>query len=251
MSATDIVPVNGGDLEQDPVQYMAVVLNRAKSWLAEAQSIDSVRETKAIAVGYESVIREKELAFDAQLSATEIVRRCERRIGELVREGQRNGTISARIDNARGHRDGLVSPYEAAGVPENSRSALAREIYPMADASSEEFDQALVDAREEGNLSRANVVRKVKGEPTPERTRRTHTVNLETVHGKQVAAAHARRFTDLTHALAGYAAGIESLDIALIGAAMEPDELTEWTRSLRDSLRKLNRFRSDLQEVRN
>ena len=39
------------------------------------------------------MIREKELAFDAQLSATEIVRRCERRIGELVREGQRNGSV--------------------------------------------------------------------------------------------------------------------------------------------------------------
>jgi hypothetical protein len=30
-----------------------------------------VRSTRAIAVGYESVIREKELAFDARLSATE------------------------------------------------------------------------------------------------------------------------------------------------------------------------------------
>ena len=34
----------------------------------------------------------------------------------------------------------------------------------MADASSEDFDQAIEEAKAEGNLSRANLVRKVKGE---------------------------------------------------------------------------------------
>jgi hypothetical protein len=97
---------------------MSTVLHRAKSWLQEAQNIDAVRDTKAIAVGYESVIREKELAFDAQLAATEIVRRCERRIGELVREGQGRGEI-ARVGDIGG--TALVGQGFRGSVPGGSR----------------------------------------------------------------------------------------------------------------------------------
>jgi len=162
---TDLVVPEAGALEADPVQYMAVVLHRAKGWLAEAQSIEQVRETKAVAVGYESVIREKELAFDAQLSATEIVRRCERRIGELVRQGQRDGTVLSRGQTVGDRTRGcdLRRPHEAVGVSENDRKAVS-DAYAMADSPNEEFEEAISEAREEGNLSRANVVRKVKGE---------------------------------------------------------------------------------------
>ncbi len=72
MTVADLLPVAPGDLsiQSDPVAYMALVLNRAKGWLDEAQNVDTAREAKAIAVGYEAVIHEKELAFDAQLAAT-------------------------------------------------------------------------------------------------------------------------------------------------------------------------------------
>lgn len=252
MSATEIVPVNdAASLEQDPVAYMALVLNRAKGWLAEAQRIEDVREQKAYALTLETAIREKELGFDAQLSATEIVRRCERRIGELVREGQKNGTVLRHGDNQHLQRSGdaPARPVEAAGVRFPSE---VTPLYEMADASPSEFESAIAEAREEGNLSRANVVRKVKGEPTPERApRKPAAPRIDTARGQTVAASHARRFTDLTNALAGYAQGIQNLDITLIRAAMEPEELEEWTRSLGASLNKLRRFRSDLQEGRN
>jgi hypothetical protein len=174
--ATDLVQVESDAqaLEADPVGYMAVVLHRAKGWLAEATSIDAVRDTKAIAVGYESVIREKELAFDAQLSATEIVRRCERRIGELVREGQTRGEIRRQGDRpaARNqhmadavlHRDG----EQQSPVAIFANHAEGTDSYAMADAPGEQFETAIDEAKAEGNLSRANVVRKVKGEePKP------------------------------------------------------------------------------------
>lgn len=159
-------------LEVDAVQHMSVVLNRAKGWLDEARSIDDVRQAKALAVGYESVIREKELAFDAQLAATELVRRCERRIGELVHEGQREGTIAKTGDiggqprpggggiaggNYRGNH--LQRPSDM--FTDTKERAAS---YAMATADPEQFEQAISEAREEGNLSRANVVRKVKGE---------------------------------------------------------------------------------------
>lgn len=253
---TELVPASDtGALEADPVQYMAVVLNRAKQWLTEAESIDAVRNTKAIAVGYEAVLREKELAFDAQLSATEIVRRCDRRIGQLVKEGQARGEIRTVADGgAPSHSTG--SPDERSTKPSPNdyfdHPTIRAASYEMAQASDDAFDQAIADAREEGNLGRANVVRKIKGETPPERQRRKPAnPSLDTEKGRVNAAAQARRFTDLTHALAGYAQGIESLDIALIRAAMEPEELDEWTRSLGASLNKLRRFRSDLQEGRN
>lgn len=129
-----------------------------------------MREAKAIAVGYESVIREKEFAADAQLAATEIVRRCERRIGELVRVGQERGEILrqgqtlARLDPTRG--GDLRRPHEAMGVSEHDHKAIA-DLYAAGDAPSETFEQAITEAKAEGNLSRANVVRKVRGEPEP------------------------------------------------------------------------------------
>ncbi|WP_155893053.1 hypothetical protein [Intrasporangium chromatireducens] len=45
---------------------------------------------------------------------------------------------------------------------------LANDIYSMVDASEEEFEEALNEAREEGNASRANVVRKIKGKASPQ-----------------------------------------------------------------------------------
>jgi len=166
----DLLPVVPESItDVDPVDYMATVLNRAKGWLVEAQSIEAVRDAKAVALGYETVIREKELAFDAQLSATEIVRRCERRIGQLVHEGQERGEIAKRGDigasqagalNA-GH---LLRPGEVIGSA--SKQAVT-ETYTMADTPDEDFDEAIEEAKAEGNLSRANVVRKVKGETKP------------------------------------------------------------------------------------
>lgn len=128
-----------GELVEDPTSYMAIVLHRAKSWLEEAQSIDDVRDARAMAVGYEAVIREKELGFDAQLAATEIVRRCERRIGELK-------TFTA--------------------VNAGQGKARMEEI-AMSSATVGDFDAAVDEARDEGNLSRANVVRKIRGDATP------------------------------------------------------------------------------------
>ncbi|HEY5343499.1 MAG TPA: hypothetical protein VIJ66_07550 [Solirubrobacteraceae bacterium] len=100
------------------------------------------------------MIREKELAFDAQLSATEIVRRCERRIGELVREGQREGKIATRGSDTRNRvqRD-VLGPAEVIGAKHRSEVAP---LYAMADAPAGEFEQAVTDARDEGNLSRAD-----------------------------------------------------------------------------------------------
>jgi hypothetical protein len=114
-----------------------------------------------IEAAYKRMAREKELAFDAQLSATEIVRRCERRIGELVREGQRNGTV--RTERQGGGKRLVVRDLPERASPTKLVGAKYRSelgpLYAMGDAAPEEFEQAISNARAEGNLSRANVVR--------------------------------------------------------------------------------------------
>ena len=59
------------------MKYMATLLDRAADWLEDAVALERVREFKAIALGLQTVVQEMDVAEAAQLSATEIVRRCE------------------------------------------------------------------------------------------------------------------------------------------------------------------------------
>lgn len=235
MTGTDLVPaLDAGELESDPVRYMAVVLHRAKGWLAEAQNIESVRDTKAIAVGYESVVREKELAFDAQLSATEIVRRCERRIGELVREGQRSGTVrppSREIGRpAVGHPDEMPKPKDFFSGDEERTAS-----YVLADAPDEQFEQAIDSGREEGNLSRANLVRKIKSEtPAPRETPRN---NGAASNGGSARPAVVSRIADQAEAMA---MAIGALNLTKSCERMTEDERQSALASCKAGLRALN-----------
>ena len=145
---TDLLPVQRDELaiKSDSVAYMAMALSRAKGWLAEAEHVDDVREQKAVAVGIEAYVREKELAFDSQLSAQEIVHRCDRRIGQLLPppvQGSHLSSLSAETMKVEDRRD-------------------ARELASIPD---DDFERALEEAKAEGNLSRANIVRKVKPQP--------------------------------------------------------------------------------------
>ncbi|MGC9221765.1 MAG: hypothetical protein ACP5H2_10510 [Solirubrobacteraceae bacterium] len=62
--------------------------------------------------------------------------------------------MTTRTDNRytllRGHHGALVKPYEAAGIPEASRSTL-RDYYAMADIPAERLDEVLAEAKAEGS----------------------------------------------------------------------------------------------------
>lgn len=251
---TDLLPVEPDSLaiEADPVGYMLVVLNRAKSWLQEAQSIDSVREAKAIAVGYESVIREKEMAADAQLAATEIVRRCERRIGELVRIGQEAGEI-----RKAGEHDIIRNQYvESAPLLDESRSSPS-DFYGgssertganvLASVPDEQFEHALDEGRDEGNLSRANIVRKIKGESrreaigsilTPGHAR----AERDPIHYRTRRIDAVRVLRETHYALDGLSSGLE----VIAGTPLD-DDGRQWldaaSASLQTLARRLNTVR--------
>ena len=113
---------------------------------------------------------QKQLGKDAQLAAAEIVRRAERGIGVAIRRGQQTGEIARRGDRgggAAGVHGGNPNDRrdDHLGSPGSFfRHADERaDTYAMTDGISDtDFEDALGEAKAEGNLSRANVVRKIR-----------------------------------------------------------------------------------------
>src|SRR5690606_25363696 len=136
---------------------------------------------------------QKQLGKDAELAATELVRRAERAIGQGIRAGQEAGEIAD-----RGYKGKPSSPYTRIRngaeehiqpqVPDtittlpSPRDFLGHaqervDVYAMTDdVSEEEFEQAISDAKDEGNLSRANVVRHIKPDKAPKPTTDRHPI---------------------------------------------------------------------------
>jgi hypothetical protein len=114
---------------------------------------------------------QKQLGKDAQLAAAEIVRRAERGIGVAIRRGQQTGEIAKRGDRGSRGAPGVHggNPGDRRGDNLGSPGSFFRhgderaDAYAMTDGVSDtDFENALGEAKAEGNLSRANVVRKVR-----------------------------------------------------------------------------------------
>ncbi len=109
------------------------------------------------------------LSKDIQQDAQEMVRRAEYALGKAIRAGQERGEIRRPHETARRPvrlADDVLEPNIIKASPTEFGSSNRQEVtetYAMADASLDQFEEALTDARDEGNLSRANVVRKVQG----------------------------------------------------------------------------------------
>jgi hypothetical protein len=94
-------------------------------------------------------------------------------VGELVRQGQEEGTI--RTHGVNQHQKdvesaNILSPMEAAGV--NHRSEV-RPLRQLAAASPEHFDAAIEEAKAEGELSRGKMPATVsRSDPSSRRPRR-------------------------------------------------------------------------------
>lgn len=146
---------------------VTAMLNQARQWLEKAKDstapAQDVSQFKAFVATVVEAAKQKKLSEEIQLDAVEMLRRSERALGVAIRQGQTAGEI------ARPGDIGGVAP----GASSRSGGDLARAAqfapkdeltadYAMADqATDEEFDAVIAAAKEEGNLSRANVVRKV------------------------------------------------------------------------------------------
>ncbi len=155
------------DAAADPGAFVIASCERAKEWLAQCLAgdhIEAIVETKAQADAIRVYTMQRQLGKDAELSAAEVVRRAERCIGLAIRKGQAEGTIR-RTGQGLGDTRQLASPTDHATRDDLSGNGKQPGFYAMTDGVTDaEFESALTEAKKERNLSRANVVRKVKGE---------------------------------------------------------------------------------------
>jgi hypothetical protein len=167
----------------DPAESVIQACRQAVKLLREVldyHDIDQIAELRSQAEAVRAYTIAKQLGQDALLAAAEIVRRAERGIGLAIRLGQQNGTIRRQGQGGgQPPRSGRPRTDSARSSPEDfaSRSELRGNgggIYQMTDGVSDEaFDKAIAEAKTEGNLSRANVIRKARQlaagtEPAPE-----------------------------------------------------------------------------------
>jgi hypothetical protein len=154
------------------------MLDQARQWLERAKEstvpAKDVAEFKAFVATVAEAAKQKKLSEEIQLDAVEMVRRSERALGIAIREGQAAREISSRQNlgnqpRSDYMRNGVV--VHVGDVPEKKTSSPNDfiphpqervDIYAVTDnVTEEEFEVGLSIAKEEGNLSRANVVRKV------------------------------------------------------------------------------------------
>jgi hypothetical protein len=180
MAADLVLPADPGAV--DRAALVVAACERAAVLLREALAagaIERIAEVRSQAEAVRVYTRQKQLGREAELAAAEIVRRAERGVGAAIRRAQAQGQIAK-----RGDRGGRGAPGVYGGNPGDTRGdhlgsaapffkhpSERAGAYAMADAvSEEEFEAALAAARAEGNLSRANVVRKIRKRgcrPTP------------------------------------------------------------------------------------
>jgi len=91
-------------------------LNKARQALAEAKTLDEIKEIKDIAIAVKAYAKAKGLGREMQNEAAEIEIRAIREMGKLIREKQEAGEIATRNNN----------PGTFTGVPqENTRKTLS------------------------------------------------------------------------------------------------------------------------------
>lgn len=167
---TDVAMLDSLDSAAREVAVTSM-LDQARQWLVRAKEstapAQDVAQFKAFIATVAEAAKQKKLSEEIQLDAVEMVRRSERALGVAIREGQERGAIErAGASSFRGNQ------HMAAEQPQGSLTSPLQffnggkektETYAMTDnVTDEEFDVAVSAAKEEGNLSRANVVRKVQ-----------------------------------------------------------------------------------------
>lgn len=155
----------------DPQAYVELACQRAKAWLVQAlecRDVEQLVEIRSQAEAIRAYTHQKELGKDAELSATEIIRRAERAIHLAVDRAREQGEILRIGQTARrpGHHVRGPNMVKTLGEVGINRAALASTTPLAKDVSDELFEEATAQARAERDLSRANLIRKIKGKAT-------------------------------------------------------------------------------------
>lgn len=268
------------------------MLDKAKSYLEvamrQADAPRAIADFKAEIIAVAQYAKQKKVSEEIQIDATAMVRRAERSLGVAIREGQERGQISSN----GGHqpkKEGDISAAEMSPEPVSPKEFFSggnemSTTYRLVDNVTDvEFDEALGAAKEERNLSRANVVRKIKEaksadgqeddspEPTTqdETRRRVNELALQGVSlrsignelgiGKSTVArvingkdkpANINKtqkiMERLTESLWGMRQSLQT--ITAVDSNLNPDQVAAWSKELRQTSAELNRIKNLLKE---
>lgn len=176
-ASTDVALLDSLPKEQQELA-VTMMLDQSKQWLDRAMSATNpalaVSEFKAFVATVAEASKQKKLSEGIQLDATEMVRRADRAIGVAIREGQAEGRIyggshgGARRSSTDAALEKPTDYVKRSELYGTTRDNMPQDgIYAMADGVSDaDFEEGLAAAKAEGNLSRSNVVRKIKNLPT-------------------------------------------------------------------------------------
>lgn len=247
------------DRVADPGAYIVAVCDHARAWLADLivhGDIEQLVEAKSTAAVIEKLAAAKKCGRDAELSAAEIVRRAERGIGLAIRKGQEEGRIARLGQNKNYRANGLDVANDdiqtVAGATGMARTDLSAAIYPVTDGVSDErFEEALAEAKAEQNLSRANVVRKVKGEtkPTASGRDKSHAAVVERENAVRRMAAEGHTSAQIAAVLGLSYEGVRGI-ANRIGVVIPADVVVGGRRKKHDPNRIVTTIVHDLEGAR-
>lgn len=221
------------------------ILTQSRDWLVRAtQATDPARavsDFKAFITTVTEAAKQKKVSEEIVTEATVMVRRTERALGVAIREGQERGTISTVSSGAavaahnrearrRGEQESSMRrflPNANEYVP-NGQATV--DTYAMADdVTDAQFEEALTEAVEEGNVSRANVVRKIKGEDKPKREPNNPNKTAQTMER-------------VTSSLWGLRHSLQ--EITAVDPDLDPAQAAAWIKEFSSTSQELNRIKN-------
>lgn len=292
-----LVPINTTTLarQSKAIQEMAVssYLEQARDWLAtavEQTGPERIAGVKAEVATAAEATKQLGLSKEIQLDAQEMVRRAEFTLGKAIRKGQEAGTVARQgqgggsPDLQRSDKTMSLPTHFASHAELHGQGGHRNGIYGLADGVEVvEFDAALAEAKDEGNVSRANVVRKIREKKAPSaptrEDRANHVADLaeKGYSSRQIATEMGVHFDtvrslvrdfnidvpadaivgrtrriDHTHMVASTVTDLvnttEFIEAHIDLNEVDFTEADEWVSSLTDSIRALNRFLKQIKE---
>ena len=155
----------------DALTFSNEMLRAVSDVTAQSPSVGADLASAGIGAAKLTAVRAAEFAKRLDLSKDTVLeaqmqqRRWERALGTAIREGQAAGEITSpevrrRTDSTSTRPTHFASQRELTG-----QAGKGDGIYALTDNTTDaEFESALTTARDEGNVSRANVVRKLKAD---------------------------------------------------------------------------------------
>jgi len=227
----------------EPTNAAAVLeqLTLARDWLREQTTVDDVVPVLSQAEAIRLLVQKRDLGREAELAAAEIVRRVERRLGELWSIARDEGRT---ITNSEAGKMGRGSPAPSCAdgavklrsLDVFGNHTIRSDALKLAGVNDDDFEDAVKACREAGVMTRAAVVRQVDGRPAKTRSTRNEW------HRRKRNLDPVRIVTESLAALQGVAAGL---------ALIQPEDVTdtarrEWARDMRAALTDIERFRKGL-----